>query len=107
MLPETNTQREKGKYPMIKVLQGCLLKLILHLVNSVLIFYRTGNMQSATLSSFVASSSLPPCRIQYVVYNIYVLDGQLDGQGNVRAPQRFVTICLGPPKTTPSWFSYT
>ncbi len=37
-LPETNTLRQEGKYPMIEVLQGCILKLSLHSVNSVLIF---------------------------------------------------------------------
>ncbi len=79
--PEANTRRQEGKYPMIKVLWGCILKLSLYLVNSVLILYRignmqsakllsfvvllilyrTGNMQSAILLSFVVSSSLPPC----------------------------------------------
>ncbi len=63
-LPEANTQMQEGKYPMIKVLQGCILKLLLHSVNSVLILYRTGNMQSAILLSFLASSSLPPCELQ-------------------------------------------
>ncbi len=69
---------------MIKVLQGCILKLSFHSVNSVLILYRTGTMQSAILLSFVASSSLPPCGLQsthppmpsyispYIVYNVYV-----------------------------------
>ncbi len=61
---------------MIKVLRGCILKL-------VLILYWTGNMQSAILLSFIASSSLPPCGLQstylpmpsyispHVVYNVY------------------------------------
>ncbi len=83
MLPEANSRRQEGKYPMIKVLQGCILKLVLHLVNSVSILYRIGNMQSAILLSFVASSSLLACGLQstnsqmscyispYVVYNIY------------------------------------
>ncbi len=63
---------------MIKVLQDCILKLSLHSVNPVLILYRTGNMQSAILLSFVAPSSLPPCGFQStlvyqscVVYNVY------------------------------------
>ncbi len=83
MLPEANTRKPEGKYPVIKVLQGCILKLLVHSVNSVLIPYRTGNMQSAILLSFVASPSLPPCGLQsthplmsyyispYVVYNVY------------------------------------
>ncbi len=82
--PEANTQRQEGKYPMIKALQGCILKLLLYLVNSVLILYRT--MQSAILLSFVASSSLPPCRLQsthppmssyispYAVYKVWSED---------------------------------
>ncbi len=68
---------------MINVLQCCILKLLLHSVNSVPILYRTGNRQSAILLSFVASSSLLPCGLQsmhprmpcyispYVVYNVY------------------------------------
>ncbi len=67
---------------MIKVSQSYIPKLSLHSVNSVLILYRIGNMQSAILLSFVAFSSLPPYRLQsthppiscispYVVYNIY------------------------------------
>ncbi len=72
---------------MIKVSQGCILKLLLHSVNSELILYRTGNMQSAILSSFVASSSLRPCGLQfthlpmscyigpYIVYKVYGLNG--------------------------------
>ncbi len=83
MLPEANTWRQEGKYPTIKVLQGCILELLLHSVNSVPILYRTGNMQSATLLSFVASSSLPPSMVQsthpwmpcyiisYIVRNVY------------------------------------
>ncbi len=63
MLPEANTRRQKGRYPMIKVLQG-ILKLLLHSVNSVSILYRTGNMQSAILLLFVAYSSLSPCVFQ-------------------------------------------
>ncbi len=82
-LPEANPRRQEGKYPMIKVLQGCICKLSLHSVNSVLLLYRTGNMQSAILLSFIASSSLPPYRLQstcppmlfyispYVVHNFY------------------------------------
>ncbi len=81
-LPEANPRRQEGKYPMIKVLQGCIRKLSLHSVNSMLILYRTGNMQFAILLSFVTSSSLPPCGLQsthppmpcyispYVIYNI-------------------------------------
>ncbi len=42
---------------MIKVLQGCILKLSLHSVNSVLIIYRTGNMQSA-LASYITSQEV-------------------------------------------------
>ncbi len=45
-LPEADTERQEGKYPMIKVLQSYILKLSLHSVNSVLILYRTGNMQT-------------------------------------------------------------
>ncbi len=68
---------------MIKVLQGCILKLLFYSVNSVFILYRTGNMQFAILLSFVASSSLLPCGRQsthpptpcyispYVVHNVY------------------------------------
>ncbi len=60
-----------------------VLKLLLHSVSSVPIFYWTGNMQSAILLSFIASFSLPPCGLQsthprmpcyispYVVYNVY------------------------------------
>ncbi len=82
-VPEANNWRQEGKYPMIKVLRGCIFKLSLYLVNSVLTLHRTGNMQSVILSSFVASSSLPlsgfqsihppmPCHISpYVVYNVY------------------------------------
>ncbi len=51
--------RQEGKHPMIKVLQGCILKLSLHSVNLVLIFYRPSKTPSAILLSFVASSSLP------------------------------------------------
>ncbi len=64
MLPEANTARQEGKYPMIKVLHGCILKLLLHSINSVFILYRTGNMQSAIFLSFAASSSLSPCGLQ-------------------------------------------
>ncbi len=35
MLPEANTQRQEEKYPTIKVLQVCILKSLLHSVNSV------------------------------------------------------------------------
>ncbi len=82
MLPEANTWRQESKYPIIKVLQGCILKLLLHSVNSVSILYRAGNIQSAILLSFVASSSLLSCGLQsthpqmpcyispYVIYNI-------------------------------------
>ncbi len=52
---------------MIKVFQGCILRLLLHSVNSVLILYWTGNMQSAVLLSFVASSFLPIYVIYYYV----------------------------------------
>ncbi len=83
MLLEVNTRRQEGKYPMIKVLQGCIIKLLLQSVNAVLILYRTHNMQFAILLSFVTSSSLPPCGLQsthllmpcyislYIVYNVY------------------------------------
>ncbi len=66
----------------VKVLQCCICEL-LHSVNSVPILYRTGNMQSAILLSFVTTSSLPPCGLQsnhplmpcyispYVVYIVY------------------------------------
>ncbi len=79
---EANTRRQEGTNDTIKVLRSCLLKLSLYLVNSVFILYRTGNMQSAILLSFIASSSLPPCGHQsthpsmpcyispYVVYNV-------------------------------------
>ncbi len=82
-LLEANTRRQERKYPMIKVLQCCILKLSLHSVNSVPIVYRIGNMQSAILLSFFASSSLPPCGLQsthppmlcyispYIVFNVY------------------------------------
>ncbi len=95
-LLEADTRRQEGKYPMMKVLQGCVLKLLLYSVNTVLILYRTGNMQSAILFlyrtgnmqsaillSFVTSSSLPPYGLQsthplmpcyispYIVYNVY------------------------------------
>ncbi len=68
---------------MIKVLQGCILKLLLHSVNSVPILYWTGNMLSAILLSFLAYSSILPCGLQsthpqmpcyispYVVCNVY------------------------------------
>ncbi len=81
-LSEGNTRRQEGKFPVIKVLQGCISQL-LHSVNSVLILYRTANMQSAIPLSFITSSSLLPCGLQsthppmscyispYVVYNIY------------------------------------
>ncbi len=72
-IPEANTQRQEGKYPMMKI--------SLCLVNSVLILYRTDNMQSVILLSLVASFFLPPCGLQstylmpcYIspyVYNIY------------------------------------
>ncbi len=54
-LLEADTRRQDGKYPMIKVLQGCILKLSLYLVNTVLFLYKTGNMQY-----FYHSSPLPP-----------------------------------------------
>ncbi len=44
-LSKVDTQRQEEKYPMIKVLRGCILELSLYSVNSVLIIYRTGNMQ--------------------------------------------------------------
>ncbi len=77
-----NTVQEE-KYLIVKVLQGCILKLLLHSVNSVFILYRASKMQSAILLSFVASFSLLPCGLQsthpsmpryispYVVYNVY------------------------------------
>ncbi len=58
----------------------------MHSVNSVFVLYRTGNMQSAILSSFVASSSFTPCELQsthlwmpcyispYVVYKVHACD---------------------------------
>ncbi len=76
MLPEADTLRQAGKYPMIKVSRGCISKLVLFL-------FRTGNMQSAVFLSFVAPFSSPPCGLQpthppmpcyispCVVYNIY------------------------------------
>ncbi len=66
MLPEANTPRQEGKYPTMKVLQSCILKLLLHSVNSKPILYRIGNMQSAILRSFVATSFLPPCGLQSI-----------------------------------------
>ncbi len=93
MLPETNTRRQEGKYPTIKVLQGCILKLLLHSVNSVAILGRTGNMQSAILLSFVASSSLPPCELQsthpqmpYYIspYVVYKVNGKYQKQNFTR-----------------------
>ncbi len=78
MLPEANTRRQEGKYPMIKVLRGGIRKL-------VLILYKIGNMQSAILLSFV---TFPPYRYVginlapvdallyqsiYVVYNVWVV----------------------------------
>ncbi len=86
-LPEADTQRQEGKYSMIKVLQGCILKLSLHSVDSVFILYGIDNTQSTILLSFIASSSLPPCGLQSthppmpcyispcVVYDIYDLSG--------------------------------
>ncbi len=83
ILPEADTEWQEGKYTMIRVLQGCILKLSLHSVNSVLIPCGTGNMQSAILLSFVTSSSLLPCGLQStnppmpyyispsIVYNVY------------------------------------
>ncbi len=84
MLPEANTRKQEGRHPAIKVLQGCILKLLLHFVNSVPILYRKGNMQSPIFLSFVVFSSLPPCGPNlhtrrcpatyispYVVYNVY------------------------------------
>ncbi len=82
ILLEADRRRQERKYPMIKVLRGCILKLSLYLVHSVLILYRKGNMQSAILLSFVASSSLRPCRLQSThpqmschispyIYNVY------------------------------------
>ncbi len=83
MLPEVNIRRQEGKYLTIEVLQGCILKLLLHSVNSEPILYRTSNMQTAIFLSFVTSSSLPSCGLQsihpripcnispYVVYNVY------------------------------------
>ncbi len=77
------TPEARGEISSDKVLQGCILKLLLHSVNSGLILYRIGNMQSAILLSFVASSSLPPGRLlcthppmsccisPYVIYNVY------------------------------------
>ncbi len=65
MLPEANTRRQEGKYPTIKVRQSCFFKLLLHLVNSVPILYRTGNIQSAILLSVVASFSLPADALLY------------------------------------------
>ncbi len=84
-LLEAGTQKQEGKYPMIKVLQGCILTLSLYSVNTVHILYRTGNMQSAIHLSFALSSSLLPRGLQsthllmpcyispYIVYNVYEL----------------------------------
>ncbi len=60
-LLKADTRKQEDKYPMIKVLLGSIMKLRLYSVNTELIYYRTGNMQSAIHLSFVASSSLPPC----------------------------------------------
>ncbi len=82
-LLEADTRRQKGKYPMIKVLQVCILNLSLYSVNTVLILYGTGNMQSAIILLYVTFSSLPSCGPQsthplmpcyispYVVYNVH------------------------------------
>ncbi len=53
MVPEVNTQRQEGKYPTPSV-------------NSVLIFYSTGNTQSVILLSSIA---LPP--YLHVGFNLY------------------------------------
>ncbi len=103
-LSEANTRRQERKYPMMKVLWGCILKLSLHSVNSVSILYRTGNMQSAILLSFDAFSFLPPCGLQsthlpmpcyispYVVYSVYGLGGfSRWGRGNSHRKPSLVT----------------
>ncbi len=77
-------QRQNERHMMNSVIfTCCILKLLLHSVNSVPILYRTGNMLSAILLLCVASSSLLPCGLQsthplmhcyfspYVVYNVY------------------------------------
>ncbi len=70
ILPEADTQRQVGKYPVIKVLRKCIITLSLHLVNLVLTLYRI-------LLSFIASSTLPPyCFNQLTIspvigYNVY------------------------------------
>ncbi len=56
MLPEANTQRQ-GEISTDKSIAGLHPKLLLHLDNSVPALYKTGNMQSAILLSFVASPS--------------------------------------------------
>ncbi len=72
MLLEVNTQRQEGKY--------YILKLLLHSVNAVVILYKTDNIQSAILLSLVTSGlqsthPLMPCYISpNVVYNIYGCD---------------------------------
>ncbi len=85
-LLEADTRRQEGKYPMIKVLQSCILKLLLYSVNTGRVIYKTDNMQSVILLSFIASSSLLPCGLQsthppmpyyispYIVYNVYEVD---------------------------------
>ncbi len=49
----------------IQWLQCCILKLALHSVNSVLILYKTGSMQSAILLLFVVSLPRPYCHVGF------------------------------------------
>ncbi len=94
-------------------MQGCILKLSLYSVNTVLILYRTGNMQSAILLLFEASSSLlpqvlrsihllMPCYISpNVVYNTCDDDGTelvcaLWGVCCYSFSHRFGTVCIVP-----------
>ncbi len=64
-LLEAYARRQEEKYPMIKILQDCILKLSLYSVNSVLLLYRTGNMQS---QYFYHLLPLPPC--SHVGFNV-------------------------------------
>ncbi len=82
MLPAADSWMLEGKYPMIKVLRGCILKLMLIICrignmqfailllfvvcsSLMLIICRIGNMQFAILLSFVVCSTLPPRALQF------------------------------------------